>query len=401
MKNLLYCALFFSVLSSCSGLKLVKTLKQGELKTETFQQVIPFNYRLGLIIIPVEIEGKNYQFLLDTGAPNVVSTELAEILKIENGVGHKTSDSQGAKSQLQFITIDEILIGGIKFERTAAAVADLSQSNEVACLKIDGIIGSNLMRLCKWKIDYAHQQITIVSDLSNFGIDSTFSVLKFEPELTGTPKISIDLDGTPIENVKFDTGSAGFIDLPLAALNKIKKSGNDYAIVKSFGVNGSGLFGAGQEDTMYYAKIEKMMISDLAIKNRTVEFVKDHSALLGTQFFKHFTICFDWQRKEIYLQKVKEIDEKPFESFGFNFFYDSDKLLVKELFENSEAQKLGLKNGDQIISMNGKDFSVFSKADWCELLDSQFFNNNETIELIIQRENQRLEFTLLKEQVVD
>ena len=118
-----------------------------------FNAKIPFEYRLGLIILKVDIAGKEYDFVLDTGAPNVISKELAQKLGLNNVSEQKVGDSQGEYSNLGFTTIEKVTIGGIHFLNTGAAIADLELSKEVGCLKIDGLIGSNLMKKAIWKFD--------------------------------------------------------------------------------------------------------------------------------------------------------------------------------------------------------------------------------------------------------
>jgi len=107
-------------------------MKNGEVEQEEFSVQIPFEYRLGLIILKVNISGEEYDFLLDTGAPNVISNELAKKLEINIVTRQKVGDSQGQKSDLELAKLDKISIGGIHFLNTGAAIADLSLSNKVA-----------------------------------------------------------------------------------------------------------------------------------------------------------------------------------------------------------------------------------------------------------------------------
>ena len=68
------------LLSSCAGSKTNKILKQGNVAQEDFKTTIPFKYVMGWIVLEVEIEHKNYNFLLDTGSANIFTSELAEEL---------------------------------------------------------------------------------------------------------------------------------------------------------------------------------------------------------------------------------------------------------------------------------------------------------------------------------
>ena len=129
------------LLTSCSSLKTVKLMKSGEVEQEEFNVTIPFEYRLGLIVLKVTISGETYDFLLDTGAPNVISKELAQKLELSNIFEQQVVDSQNEEANLGFLLIKKLGIGGINFLNTGAVVADLKQSKELGCLQINGFVG--------------------------------------------------------------------------------------------------------------------------------------------------------------------------------------------------------------------------------------------------------------------
>ena len=76
---------------------------------------------MGLIIVPVTIKGKQYQFLFDTGAITVFSKELyaeAGLKKITNG---NVRDSGSERKKLIFTQVDELVIAGIAFQKIASS----------------------------------------------------------------------------------------------------------------------------------------------------------------------------------------------------------------------------------------------------------------------------------------
>ncbi|MFN6083598.1 MAG: hypothetical protein ACK476_01545, partial [Fluviicola sp.] len=66
MKKIYVSILVLFLFSSCNTLKLIKVLKKGSVEQKEFKTEIPFEMRLGLVIIPVTINGKTYEFLVDT-----------------------------------------------------------------------------------------------------------------------------------------------------------------------------------------------------------------------------------------------------------------------------------------------------------------------------------------------
>ena len=82
LNKLIYSLIVLALLSSCASSKINKTLKQGNIVQKDFKVTVPFEYRNGLIILKVTIQDEIYDFILDTGASNVLSKELAEKLKV-------------------------------------------------------------------------------------------------------------------------------------------------------------------------------------------------------------------------------------------------------------------------------------------------------------------------------
>jgi hypothetical protein len=156
-------ALLLGLFSGCSMLKAVKYMKSGSVNRPVFKIEVPFEMRLGLIILKVMIHGKEYSFILDTGAPDAISKELAQQLGVKVAGSGKISDSQGGNGTLGYTAIDSIGIGGLQFLNTGAIIADLRQSTDIACFNADGVIGTNLMRKAVWQIDYQRSQFAISS----------------------------------------------------------------------------------------------------------------------------------------------------------------------------------------------------------------------------------------------
>ena len=53
-------------------------LNRGKPSSRTYHSTVKYRDIRGKIIIPVEIEGQTYQFLFDTGAPNLISRDLSD-----------------------------------------------------------------------------------------------------------------------------------------------------------------------------------------------------------------------------------------------------------------------------------------------------------------------------------
>ncbi len=79
-----------------------------------------------------------------------------------------------------------------------------------------------------------------------------------------------------------------------------------------------------------------------------VEFSSLNKALLGNEFLKHFTVVINYNKKEIFLQKQREIQIEPPRSFSVAI--ENDSLWVV----SRTAPEIPLGLGEALLSVNGK-----------------------------------------------
>ncbi|MCT4622962.1 MAG: retroviral-like aspartic protease family protein, partial [Schleiferiaceae bacterium] len=201
------------VITSCTSIS--KLYNSGSVPQEEFSGRIAFETMFDLIILPVEIEGKQYRFLFDTGAPMVISKELREQLELKAAAKSGVTDSQGKTERLDYVWLKEVKLAGIEFKKTGAIVADLRKAPEIACMDIDGILGANLMKLAHWKIDSKNNAMYFASRKDQLEIpDSEPLVLPFKMKRTYTPVVDLVVDDSvEVNNATFDTGFAGYLSL--------------------------------------------------------------------------------------------------------------------------------------------------------------------------------------------
>ena len=350
---ILITSLFFV---SCGTVKMTNLLKKGEVEQEKFKVVIPFEYRFGLVIIKVNIKGNEYDFLFDTGAPNLLSKELAQILNPKSVVSQQIGDSQGESSSLDFVKIDKISIGGINFLNTGAAIANFSEPNEISCLKIDGFIGANLMKKAIWEIDYKNQKITITNSIDSLEIPSDSKKIRFYQKYANVPVVDIEIDGEPINEIKVDLGSNRDFQLSSKYYKMLLRKKAILSTTFAYGSESSGLYGRGSNDTTNYAIVSNIKLGEVVLNNQIVNFREDN-ARIGTNFFKNFRVILNWYNEEITMIKTNEYDNTKLNNFGFTPIVKGDKIFIGYIYNKSPADNAGLKLGDQILVVNGKDYN--------------------------------------------
>lgn len=391
-----YILIFLTLLTSCNSLKQLQLMKSGKTKQKDFFITIPFEFRAGLPILEVQVNGLKGNFLFDTGAPNVISLEFAEKLHLKTKAKGNVEDSGGNNvTNQKYVSLSDVKIGSVNFLNTGAIIQDLKSSDIMECIKLDGIIGANLMKEAFWKIDYKNQTLTLTNDISKLGISDDYKLLKFKAKISSTPLVNISINGIEVTNITFDTGSNGQITLPKRIYHKLnKKDKLNSTFIKgstTYGVNGKA-----QSDTTYFAKSKNFRIGNITFNNKILKFRK-HSDIIGTGFLKNFDIILDWKSNIIYLRKIKDYDYNSIIDFGFKPDLINNKIFVGAIFNNSDSDGK-LEIGDEILEINNTDFESFSKFDFCELVNNRKwkYERSEKIKIKIKRNKEFLTYEIKK-----
>lgn len=374
--------LFASLLLLGCGKNILPT---GTIKQEGFTETIPFNFDYGLPIVKVNIAGVTYNFLLDTGAPTVISLELAATLKSRAVKKSTVEDSQGNDNKQEFILIDEIKLGGLHFNTIGAVVIDLKHSFEIKCLAIDGIIGSNQMSNAIWEIDYQNKNIIISDNFSEFKEPEGASKLHFiEMGQQKTPLVRVQIDSLKSKLLTFDTGANGSISLPFS---HFKNAIQNYKQAKSYGHPSAGVYGPGKIDTITTVKVPYMKLGTLVLNNPLLTFENASASVIGNAFLKDYKTIINWKTKTIYLQQQEETNKLKVENLGFALRYTNNKPTVALLYMNSDAEKLGLQLGDEITEIDGSSLLNLNEEQACQYTFKSILSNKKEISLTYRRNN--------------
>ena len=161
-KHIITISLILLLISSCSYLKQVRLLTGARLERTDFVQEIPFHYRKGLIVVAAKINDDTIsrEFVFDTGAFNSkIEKGLADELGLETITSKENSTAQGNTQDIELTRIDSIRFGETSFYNVGAGKLEYSPKSYSPCVAKYGLIGSNLIKLAHWKIDYLNQKI--------------------------------------------------------------------------------------------------------------------------------------------------------------------------------------------------------------------------------------------------
>ncbi len=377
MKN--YTLVSFLVLlifSGCGSSKIKNYLKEGKTLEDNYKTTIPFTYRNDLIVIEVQINNNSYNFILDTGATNIISEELANKLNLNTLGADNVQDIHRNEQSMRFAKIENIGIGEINFLNTTTGISDvLNEVYPFRCMKVDGIIGSNLMQHAVWDFNFKNQRITITDKESKLNIPSQYKQSKMYIGVGGIPSVTSYINNRKVFNNTIDLGYNGGVVIPQSVFEEQKKEGKIDEFIKGYGELPTGAFGKTDKNKFYNSKIDKIQFGDFIIKDKIV--YSDHAThnTFGLDFFKDYRVILNWNKKQIKIIENIPIKKDSYNSFGYSLSLENNHVIISSIIEESSASKY-LEIGDHVISINKIDLSSIKENQWCKIWEEDIFDKS-------------------------
>lgn len=371
-----------------------------ELFETNYIKEIPFNFDYGVPIIKSSINGREYNFLFDTGMTTTLSESIVKELNLKSISSVMGSDVNDNRQQESYVMVNEIIVGGISFKQVKTLSTDLKSGFEIGCLNLDGVIGNNLIKNAIWEIDYEKKVIRLTDNIDNFKIPENADIIKFKTnEKKGyySPSIEIAINKKSRKDVKFDTGSNGGIKLPLAYYSSVLDVNKS---VEYYGQASAALYGKGENKTYVDSKVESIKIGDLQLQNQIVTFDENYPTV-GNKLFENFKIVISYDDHKIYIIKQKEYTSTILENFGFQTAVVDQKVIVSIIYKNSNAEKKGLQLGDEIITVNDLNFPELISKDACDVLFNNPIKKMDSINILISRNGNEHSLQLEKEILIN
>ncbi len=385
MKN--YSKILFLILFGCFFITTFaqsKSLKKGKVKASNYFEELSFEFEKNKIIIPVEIKGKTYRFLLDTGAPNIISKEVLEAVQPKRIVTLSTSDANNMKQDLDIVALESIKLGAVEFQNFSALVYDLNGSDIFKCFGIDGFIGSNMLRYSIIQINAAQKTLILTDKIGRLGLDKKQSE---KIKLVGdqkSPYVWINVKGkeTGKELVLIDTGMGSLYDLSEDNYN-IFKTKNIYNVIgTSDGASSVSLFGEVPIDSQIRVHLPKLVINNFEINNAITHTTKGNHSRMGAELLNYGIMTIDYKNKRFYFNSYNESLDLDGD-FGFTQTLKNKKLVIGYVWDQDLKTKIHY--GDEILEVNGKEIKTSNFCDF--IIKKSVLKTSSTIRLKIKTED--------------
>ncbi|HTK32292.1 MAG TPA: aspartyl protease family protein [Candidatus Saccharimonadaceae bacterium] len=339
---------------------------------------LPFAYRGRHVWLRASVNGgPPADFLFDTGASISVidSAYAASIgLKTEGAMQATGAGSAGSASFAHLQSLRVVSDDGDGVELKDHKVAVLSVNPFLAPFfwrDCAGVIGYNFISQFVDEIDYDGHVLALY-DPKTFHYTGPGKSMTFE--MAGTvPAILMTVDDSLSGVCRLDVGSSSTLDLhgPF-----VRKHALDKSTDKGIDVMGGGFGG------MFSSKLvrmHKLAIGEFSWAKPLVTLSgatsgalasEDYAGNAGNGLMERFKLTIDYDRHTLYLEPGKKFATPyEFSRAGVQFAKSGGVVRAMQVLKGSPAEKAGIKEGDELVELNGKPAGTYDPDQIADLLE--------------------------------
>jgi hypothetical protein len=374
------------------------------LKDDRPKVSIPFTLINNLIIVPVTINNQvTLKFIMDTGANSPILTErlFADLMRIQFDRRILMSGPGIIDSIQTYVanSVDFSLPEGIHGKHLSMLVLeeDYIELKKNLGDDIFGIIGYDLFNRFVIKIDYDNLKLTFY-DSKKFRAPRSYKRYPLELDNTKPYINTIVTHNDELDTMRLmiDTGASHALLLDIDESKILTMPDSTLATTLGHGLGGEipGRIGRLSSFQVGRYTFQDILVSipDPGIYSTTIKRGSRHGTV-GGAILKRLNPIFDYTNGYVYFKKG-QFFKSPFKydmsGLHVSYLEDPKRLEITGITSKSPAEAIGLKVGDKIKDINGKNIKNNSLSEIYTVLKSK---ENKKIKIIVQRENEELHFT--------
>jgi hypothetical protein len=344
-----------------------------------------------VITLPVVLtDGKEYQFLLDTGsAYNTFDKSLESMLgKPRQSI--KTLGNDGKMHVVHVYYAPDAKLGALSLHQGGAVLCvDLTELREVTGLDIMGVIGMGFLRRYVLQIDAPGGKLRLMRSGKMAKTPKDWGqALPMPRAVQGSPLVLGRLYGKYEAPFLIDTGYVGTAGLSGKLFDRLDQEKLFTALARKpvARLGGKG-FGS-------LARVDKFALGKWSysglIFNRAAE-----GNMLGMGFVRRQKLTMDFPNLQAYLEAPRAITDQSDMSGLHLLMKNSADVVVHSVDKNSQAYQAGLKAGDILNQVNSRPISELTLFEIRQMLRA---GNGQKIEVIFKRGDKffKTSFTMKK-----
>ena len=348
---------------------------------------IPFKLVHNLIIIPLRInDSGQLNFILDTGVKNTLITRLyySDSLNL-NEASKVTIQGLGTGYSIDalFSNGNHLYLDGIKGDNHQVYVLmeDVFNLSLRMGMPVHGIIGCDIFRNFIVKINYSNKVLTLyrpdaILKTPRRGEEYPLIIENDKAYLQARVK---QYNGDPLDvKLVIDTGASHSLSLYLPSDQRLALPPKVMDAYLGRGLSGDISGKIGRINSFVLGKYELLNLPASYPDEEAIKValnLSNRNGNLGSDILKRFTVIFDYPHQRMVLVPNRKYKEP----FNYNMaglelstpLPGTNFYVVSYVVKDSPAQASGVKAGDQLLNINGKDCTEYGLNELLELFESR------------------------------
>ncbi len=318
---------------------------------------VPLSYSRSLIHLPIKIDGKPFQAILDSGGQFIVDPSLAKTLGLKPQGAQEGTGIGSSGVVYGHVRVSSVQIGSLTLQNPMFLSIPLPGG-----LQNSPIVGYELLQRFVVSLDFDKSAITFTRpDRFHYPRQARLTPFHFNGQI---PEIEGSVDG--VSGVfTIDVGDGGSLTLNgpfVAAHQLIAKYKPKFTVLDGYGAGGPEYAAKVRVETLHLGgatarSIVTGLVNDAAGGGSDIVVAGN----VGMGVLHRFNLIFNYSNQTIaFIPNRHYNDPDIYTRSGILFTGNPDKAVVLRALPGSPAEEAGLKPGDLILSINGQ--AIASKA---------------------------------------
>ena len=267
----------------------------------------------------------------------------------------------GNSKKVNWVQVESISIGEITFTNQTAFIGDFEANPILQCLKVDGIIGSNLIRHCNWTIDQEQMSLTLFDNIGEFNYNECITI-PFKTDYQYNMFMDMGVGQATIKNVLVDYGSNGTVSFNDEIFTTLKNRSIIDEVLVEKGFIQSGIVGKSVALTREIVYSDSLNINSVYFPKAMLRTGKTVS--VGNGFLSRFKVTIDWKNKKLHFWEIPKTARTIYIS-GCSLAYSIKKgVYIQSVIDNSNAYNKGIRPNMKVLQVDDLDFE--NGNDFCD-----------------------------------
>ena len=325
---------------------------------ENFADTIAIEFVDNQIIIPVEMSGRQFRFLLDTGASQGVGFTGSGLPYVKEAGYVVAVDFNGRADTVRVVQLPKFQLGRLTVDGYVAQVINGRGVHR----PYDGMIGFDIINkglLCK--IDTRNKRLILTDRKKHFADEQGYEV-KYKLQAF-VPYVWVSPFKRHMDCALFDTGFSRLYSMSRESFQKhVYKSRQVAAQVegRALGSSTIGLNSVESADSVYFLALDRLKWDEFSFLDYHTS-TSDGSSHIGAELLQHGALIINPRRERMLFQPYNGTDTVTISNRQpqMSVVPYQGRAMIGLIREESQAYEDGLRRGDIILQIDGRDVTTF------------------------------------------